>query len=79
MSERIRAYHAEDAAAVREVHLRAFDGREDEPRLVELLHAVGAASVSLVAVALALVAALGPRRGRVEQPPEPNFAGKKRD
>ena len=49
MSQRIRPYRAEDAAAVREVHLQAFDGRGDEPRLVELLHAAGAAPVSLVA------------------------------
>ena len=49
MSEKIRPYRAEDAAAVRRVHLRAFGGREDEARLVELLHAAGAAPVSLVA------------------------------
>jgi putative acetyltransferase len=49
VSQRIRPYHAEDAAAVREVHLQAFGGRGDEPRLVELLHAAGAAPVSLVA------------------------------
>jgi putative acetyltransferase len=51
VSERIRPYRAEDAAAVREVHLHAFDGRGNEPRLVELLHAAGAATVSLVAAA----------------------------
>ena len=51
MSERIRPYRAEDAAAVRDVHLHAFDGRGDEPRLVELLHAAGATPVSLVAAA----------------------------
>lgn len=51
MRERIRPYRAEDAAAVRGVHLRAFDGREDEARLVGLLHAAGAAPVSLVAEA----------------------------
>jgi predicted N-acetyltransferase YhbS len=39
-----------DAQAVREVHLRAFAGSEDEARLVESLHAAGAAPVSLVAV-----------------------------
>lgn len=49
MSEGIRRYRAEDAMAVREVHLRAFDGRGEEARLVELLHAAGAAPVSLVA------------------------------
>ncbi len=43
-------YSTEDAAAVRQVHLRAFDGREEEPRLVELLHHAEAAPVSLVAV-----------------------------
>ncbi|MGF1470771.1 MAG: GNAT family N-acetyltransferase [Rubrobacteraceae bacterium] len=49
MGVRIRPYSAEDAAAVREVHLRAFGGREDEARLVERLHAADAAPVSLVA------------------------------
>ena len=49
MSESIRPYRAEDVEAVREVHLRAFDGRGEEARLVELLHAAGAAPVSLVA------------------------------
>jgi putative acetyltransferase len=51
VSERIRPYRAEDAAAVREVHLQAFNDRGDELRLVELLHAAGAAPVSLVAAA----------------------------
>jgi putative acetyltransferase len=50
VDERIRPYRAEDAIAVREVHLRAFEGR-GEARTVELLHAAGAAPVSLVAVA----------------------------
>jgi putative acetyltransferase len=45
----IRPYRPEDAAAVREVHLKAFEGRGEEARLVDLLHAAGAASVSLVA------------------------------
>ncbi len=49
MSESIRPYRAEDVEAVREVHLRAFDGRGEEARLVELLHAARAAPVSLVA------------------------------
>lgn len=49
MSDRIRAYCDKDAVAIREVHLRAFGGRQDEPHLVELLHAAGAAPVSLVA------------------------------
>jgi putative acetyltransferase len=44
----IRPYRPEDAVAVREVHLKAFKGRE-EARLVDLLHAAGAAPVSLVA------------------------------
>jgi putative acetyltransferase len=44
----IRPYHPDAAVAVREVHLRAFGGRE-EPRLVDLLHAADAAPVSLVA------------------------------
>jgi putative acetyltransferase len=39
-----------DAQAVREVHLRAFAGSEDEARLVESLHAADAAPVSLVAL-----------------------------
>jgi putative acetyltransferase len=47
----IRPYRTEDAMAVREVHLRAFDGDGEEARLVELLHAAGAAPVSLVAAA----------------------------
>lgn len=51
MSETIRPYRAEDAIAVSEVHVRAFDGREEEARLVELLHDAGAAPVSLVAAA----------------------------
>jgi putative acetyltransferase len=46
----IRPYITEDAAAVREVYRRAFDGSEEEPRLVELLHRAKAAPVSLVAV-----------------------------
>ena len=45
----IRPYRDEDAPAVRRVHSRAFGGREDEARLVESLHAAGAAPVSLVA------------------------------
>jgi putative acetyltransferase len=45
----IRPYRPEDAVAVREVHLKAFEGREEEPRLVDLLHAAGAAPISLVA------------------------------
>jgi putative acetyltransferase len=49
--ERILPYRTEDAIAVRDVHLRAFDGRRDEVRLVELLHAAGAVPVSLVAAA----------------------------
>jgi putative acetyltransferase len=47
--EGIRPYRGEDAEAVREVHLRAFEGRGQEARLVDLLHAAGAALVSLVA------------------------------
>ena len=43
-------YRPEDAVAIREVHLEAFGGREDESRLVDLLHAAGAAPISLVAV-----------------------------
>ena len=46
----IRPYSPEDAATVREVHLRAFDGRQEEACLVELLHRAKAAPVSLVAV-----------------------------
>ena len=51
----IRPYIPEDAAAVREVHRRAFDGSEEEPHLVELLHRAKAASVSLVAVMVSQV------------------------
>jgi putative acetyltransferase len=46
----IRPFRLEDAGAVREVHLRAFDGRSEEPRIVELLHAADKAPVSLVTV-----------------------------
>lgn len=49
MNETVRPYRAEDAAAVREVHERAFAGRREEAHLVEMLHAAGAAPVSLVA------------------------------
>lgn len=49
MREKIRPYRDGDAPAVRLVHSRAFGGREGEARLVELLHAAGAASISLVA------------------------------
>ena len=51
----IRPYIPEVAAAVREVHRRAFDGSEEEPHLVELLHRAKAASVSLVAVMVSQV------------------------
>jgi putative acetyltransferase len=47
----IRPYRAEDAMAVREVHLRAFENRREEVFLVELLHTASAAVVSLVAAA----------------------------
>ena len=50
MRVNIRPFGSGDARAVREVHLKAFAGREDEARLVESLHAAGAAPVSLVAV-----------------------------
>ena len=46
----IRPFSPEDAGDVREVHLRAFDGSSQEPRIVELLHAADKAPVSLVAV-----------------------------
>jgi putative acetyltransferase len=46
----IRPFGSADAEAVRQVHLRAFVGREDEAHLVESLHAADAAPVSLVAV-----------------------------
>jgi putative acetyltransferase len=51
LREKLRPYRDEDAPAVHQVHLRGFGGREDEARLVELLHAAGAAPVSLVATA----------------------------
>jgi putative acetyltransferase len=50
MRVNIRPFNSGDAEAVREVHLKAFAGREDEARLVESLHAADAAPVSLVAV-----------------------------
>ncbi len=59
MRESIRPYQGEDAIAVREVHLRAFDGRGYEARLVEMLHAAGAAPVSLVAMAEPYVRVVG--------------------
>lgn len=50
MRLKIRPFGSGDAQAVRDVYLEAFAGREDEARLVESLHAAGAAPVSLVAV-----------------------------
>ena len=50
MHVNIRPFSSGDAEAIREVHLKAFAGREDEAHLVESLHAADAASVSLVAV-----------------------------
>ena len=50
MRVNIRPFGSGDAEAVREVHLKAFAGREDEAHLVESLHAANAAPVSLVAV-----------------------------
>lgn len=47
---RIRPFRPEDAAAMYEVHRRAFDGRLDEPRIAARLHAAGKDPVSLVAV-----------------------------
>ena len=49
MRVKIRPFGSGDVQAVREVHLKAFNGREDEARLVESLHAADAAPVSLVA------------------------------
>src|SRR3712207_4768540 len=46
----IRPFGSGDAEAVRQVHVKAFAGREDEAYLVEALHAADAAPVSLVAV-----------------------------
>jgi putative acetyltransferase len=46
----IRPFGSGDTEAVRQVHLNAFYGREDEAHLVEKLHAADAAPVSLVAV-----------------------------
>jgi putative acetyltransferase len=46
----IRPFGSRDTEAVREVHLKAFAGSEDEARLVESLHAADAAPVSLVAL-----------------------------
>ena len=50
MRLKIRPFSPGDAEAIREVHLRAFGGRSEEARLVELLHSAGKAPVSLVAV-----------------------------
>ncbi len=50
MRVNIRPFGSGDARAVREVHLKAFAGSEVEARLVESLHAAGAAPLSLVAV-----------------------------
>jgi putative acetyltransferase len=50
MRVHIRPFGPGDAAAVRKVHLEAFAGRKGEARLVEMLHAAGAAPISLVAV-----------------------------
>jgi len=49
VNEIVRPYRVEDAIAVRGVHARAFAGRWEEARLVDMLHASGAAPVSLVA------------------------------
>jgi putative acetyltransferase len=46
----IRPFTASDAAAVFEVHRRAFGGRPDEARIVERVHDAAEAVISLVAV-----------------------------
>jgi putative acetyltransferase len=46
----IRPFTASDAAAVFEVHRRAFDGRTEEARIVQQSHDADKAVVSLVAV-----------------------------
>ena len=43
----IRSVKQDEIGFVCEVHREAFDGREEEPRLVQLLHAAGKAPVSL--------------------------------
>jgi putative acetyltransferase len=50
MRVNIRPFGSGDAEAVRQVHLKAFAGRQDEARLVDSLHAADAAPVSLVAL-----------------------------
>ena len=50
MRVNIRSFGSGDAEAVRELHLKAFTGRENEARLVESLHAEDAGPVSLAAV-----------------------------
>ena len=50
MCVNIRSFGSGDAEAVRELHLKAFTGRENEARLVESLHAEDAGPVSLAAV-----------------------------
>ena len=46
----VRSFGLTDGPVVRDVHLEAFAGRDNEARLVESLHAAGVAPVSLVAV-----------------------------
>ncbi|QPV62015.1 N-acetyltransferase [Halosimplex litoreum] len=46
----IRPYTRSDADPVSEVHRRAFDGRDDESRIVRRVHDADEAVVSLVAV-----------------------------
>lgn len=45
MRGKTRPFGSTDAQAVREMRLEAFDGREDEARLVESPHVAGAAPV----------------------------------
>ena len=45
----IRSVTQDEIELVCEVHREAFDGREEEPRLVQLLHAAGKTPISLAA------------------------------
>jgi predicted N-acetyltransferase YhbS len=45
----IRSVAQDEIELVCDVHRVAFDGREEEPRLVQLLHAAGKTPISLAA------------------------------
>ncbi len=49
MESEIRSVTQDEIELVCEVHREAFDGREEEPRLVQLLHAAAKTPISLAA------------------------------